>query len=66
MHILDILLRTVIQTAVMGVWGLFGLAFVAGLAGRVIRWIWMKTHPVTAVVHIIQDEVVDAEWVREL
>ena len=65
MHILDILLRTVIQTAVMGVWGLFGLVFVAGLIGRAMRWIWIKTHPVTAVVHIIQDEVVDAEWVRE-
>ena len=66
MHILDILLRTVIQTAVMGVWGLFGLAFIIGLIGRAMRWIWIKTHPVTAVVHIIQDEVVDAEWVREL
>ena len=42
------------------------LALVAGLAGRAIRWIWVKTHPITAVVHTPDDEVVDAEWVRNL
>ena len=66
MHILDVLLRGAIQTAVMAVWGLFGLAFIVGLAGRAFRWLWMKTHPITAVVHLLDDEVVDAEWVREL
>ena len=65
MHILDVLLREAIQTAVMGVWGLFGLALIAGLMGRVFRWFWMKTHPITAVVHDSDDDVVDAEWVRE-
>jgi len=65
MHILDVLLRGAIQAAVMGVWGLFGLAFIAGLMGRAFRWFWMKTHPITAVVHVSDDEVVDAEWVRE-
>ena len=65
MHILDVLLREAIQTAVMGVWGLFGLALIAGLTGRAFRWFWMKTHPITAVVHGSDDEVVDAEWVRE-
>ena len=66
MHILDVLLREAIQTAVMGVWGLFGLALIAGLTGRAFRWFWMKTHPITAVVHGSDDDVVDAEWVREL
>ena len=66
MHLLDVLLRGVIQAAVMGTWGLFGLALVAGLAGRTIRWIWVKTHPITAVIHTPDDEVVDAEWVRNL
>jgi len=66
MHFLDVLLREAIQTAVMGVWGLFGLALIAGLTGRAFRWFWMKTHPITAVVHLLDDEVVDAEWVREL
>lgn len=66
MHILDVLLRGAIQAAVMGIWGLFGLALVAGLAGRAIRWVWVKTHPITVVVHIPNDKVVDAEWVRDL
>ena len=65
MHILDVLLRGAIQTAVMGVWGLFGLALIAGLTGRAFRWFWMKTHPITAVVHGSDDDVVDAEWVRD-
>jgi len=65
MHILDVLLREAIQAAVMGVWGLFGLALIAGLTGRAFRWFWMKTHPITAVVHGSDDDVVDAEWVRE-
>jgi hypothetical protein len=66
MQLLDVLLRAVIQAAVMGVWGLFGLAFIASLTGRAIRWLWMKTHPVTMVVHVPDDDVVDAEWVRDL
>lgn len=65
MHILDVLLRGAIQTAVMGVWGLFCLALIAGLTGRAFRWFWMKTHPIIAIVHVSDDEVVDAEWVRE-
>jgi hypothetical protein len=66
MNILDVLLRSAIQTAVLGVWGLFGLALVAGLIGRVLRWLWVKTHPVRAIVHSPDNNVVDAEWLREL
>ena len=66
MHIFDVLLRSVIQTVVMGVWGVFALAFLAGLTGRIIRFVWMKLHPVRTIVHIENDNVVDAEWVREV
>jgi hypothetical protein len=66
MHIFDVLLRGAIQTAVMGIWGLFGLAFIVGLIGRIVRWIWRKIHPVRAIIHLPNDEVVDAEWVWNL
>lgn len=66
MQTLDIILRGAIQFAVMGIWGLFGLALVAGLTGRTIRWLWVLTHPVRAVVRIPSDDVVEAEWVRDL
>lgn len=65
MQTLDVLLRSAIQIAVMGVWGLFGLALIAGLTGRTIRWIWIKTHPVTTIVRAQGPDVVDAEWVRD-
>ena len=66
MHIFDVILRSVIQSVVLIVWGLFALAFVAGLAWRIIRFLWMKFHPVRAIIHIENDNVVDAEWVREV
>jgi hypothetical protein len=66
MHPLDVILRGAIQFAVMGVWGLFGLALVVGLTGRTIRWLWVLTHPVRAVVHLPAEDMVDAEWVRDL
>ena len=65
MQTLDVLLRSAIQIAVMGVWGLFGLALIAGLTGRTIRWVWIKTHPVTTIVRAQGSDVVDAEWVRD-
>jgi len=65
MQTLDVLLRLTIQIAVMGVWGLFGLALIAGLTGRTIRWVWIKTHPVTTIVRAQGPDVVDAEWVRD-
>jgi hypothetical protein len=65
MQTLDVLLRSAIQIAVMGVWGLFGLALIAGLTGRTIRWVWIKTHPVTTIVRAPDLDVVDAEWVRD-
>ena len=64
MQTLDVLLRSAIQIIVMGVWGLFGLALFAGLTGRTVRWIWMKTHPITAIARVPEPDVVDAEWVR--
>jgi hypothetical protein len=65
MQTLDVLLRLAIQIAVMGVWGLFGLALITGLTGRTIRWVWIKTHPITAIVRVHEPDVVDAEWVRD-
>lgn len=65
MHIFDVIFRSVIQAVVLIVWGLFALAFVAGLTWRIIRFM-MKLHPVRTIVHIENDNVVDAEWVREV
>ena len=64
MHIFDLLLRSIIQAAVMGTWGLFVLAFVAGVAVRTIVFLWRKFHPVRAI-KPLKGDVVDAEWVRE-
>ena len=66
MHIFDVILRSVIQSVVLIVWGLFALAFVAGLTWRIIRFVWMKLHPVRTIIHFKNDNVVDAEWVREV
>jgi hypothetical protein len=66
MHIFDVILRVVIQSAVMIVWGLFALAFITCLIGRSIRFLWIKFHPVRAIVYMSNDDVVDAEWVREM
>jgi len=66
MQTLDVILRLTIKIAVMGVWGLFGLALIAGLTGRTIRWVWIKTHPVTTIVRAQGPDVVDAEWVRDI
>lgn len=66
MHIFDALLRSVIQAVVMAVWGVFTLAFLAGMIGRIILFLWKKLHPVRAIVHIENHDVIDAEWVREL
>ena len=66
MHIFDLMLRFIIQSVVLIVWGVFALAFVTGLIGRIIRFLWMKFHPVTAIVPIENNNVVDAEWVREV
>jgi len=65
MQTLDVLLRSAIQIAVMGVWGLFGLALIAGLTGRTIRWVWIKTHPVTTIVRTPEPDVIDADWVHD-
>ena len=64
MHIFDVLLRWLVQTVVMTAWGLFALALIAGLVGRSIRFLWMKFHPVRAIVHIENHNMIDAEWVE--
>ena len=64
MHIFDVILRAVIQSAVMIVWGLFALALIVSLIGRSIRFLWIKFHPVRAIVHIENHDVIDAEWVE--
>ena len=66
MHIFDLMLRFIIQSVVLIVWGVFALAFVTVLIGRIIRFLWLKFHPVTAIVPIENGNVVDAEWVREV
>lgn len=66
MQPIDVILRGAIQFAVMGVWGLFGLALVVGLTGRTIRWLWLLAHPVRAVVQLPTEDVLEAEWVRDL
>ena len=66
MHIFDVILRSVIQSVVLIVWGLFALAFVAGRIWRIIRFLWMRLHPIRAIVHNENNNVVDAEWVREV
>ena len=66
MHIFDLMLRFIIQSVVLIVWGVFALALITGLIGRIIRFLWTKFHPVTAIVPIENDNVVDAEWVREV
>jgi len=64
MHIFDAFLRWLIQTVVMAAWGVFALAFVTGLIGRSIRFLWMKLHPVRTIVHMENHDVIDAEWVE--
>ena len=66
MHIFDVILRSVIQSVVLIVWGLFALAFVAGLTWKIIHFLWMRLHPVRAIVHNEKNNVIDAEWVREV
>ena len=64
MHIFDLMLRFIIQSVVLIVWGMFALAFVTGVIGRIIRFVWMKFHPVRTIVHMENHDMIDAEWVE--
>ncbi len=64
MHILDVFLRWLIQSVVMAVWGALALAFVAVLTGKIISFVWRKLHPIRAVVHIENHDVIEGEWVE--
>ena len=64
MHIFDILLRWLIQSVVMAVWGTLALALVAALVGRIVSFVWRKLHPVRAILHIENHDVIEGEWVE--
>ena len=49
MHIFDAILRSVIQAVVMAVWGVFTLAFLAGMIGRIIRFRDCRPHDLPGV-----------------
>ena len=67
MDIFHIVFRATIQSIVIGVWGLVLLMLLVGSLGRLIGFAWRCFHPARAIVPIMSDdEVVDAEWVREL
>jgi hypothetical protein len=67
MDIFQTIFRSTIQSIVIGVWGLVLLMLVVGSLGRLIGFVWRCFHPARAMVLIRDnDEVVDAEWVREL
>jgi hypothetical protein len=68
MEAFQFLFRTTIQSVVIGVWSLLLVLLLLGLVGRTLRWVWRGLHPVRALVRSSSsdDEVVEAEWVREL
>ena len=67
MDFFHVLFRNTIQSIVIGVWSLVLLALVVGSIGRTIGLAWRFFHPVRALVPIRNnDDVVDAEWVREI
>ena len=67
MHIFQVIFRATIQSIVIGVWSLVILLLIVGSLGRLIGFAWRCFHPARAIVPIMSDdEVVDAEWVREL
>jgi len=67
MDLFHVIFRHTIQSIVIGMWSLVLLALLVGLVGRMIYFVWAKLHSVRAIVRITgDDEVVDAEWVREI
>ena len=67
MDIFHVLFRNTIQSVVIGVWSLVLLTLVVGSIGRTIGLAWRFLHPARALVPIRNnDDVVDADWVREI
>jgi len=67
MDLFQIVFRATIQSIVIGVWSLVILMLVVGSLGRLIGFVWRCFHPVRAIVcQTSDDEVIDAEWVREV
>ena len=67
MDIFHIVFRATIQSIVIGVWSLVLLMLLVGSLGRLIGFAWRCFRPARAIIPIASDdEVVDAEWVREL
>ena len=67
MEIFHIIFRNTIQSGVMGVWSLVLRALDIGSIGRTLGLAWRFLHPVRALVPIRNnDDVIDAEWVREI
>ena len=80
MDLFQVIFRSTIQSIVIGVWSLILLALLVGSVTRTIGFAWRLSqqvmmivparrllHPVRTIVPIrSDDEVVDAEWVREI
>ena len=67
MELFQVIFRSTIQSIVIGVWGLILLALLVGGVTRIIGFAWCFLHPIRALVPIRNnDDVVDAEWVREI
>jgi len=67
MDLFHVIFRHTIQSIVIGMWSLVLLALLVGLVGRMIYFVWAKLQPVRAILRITgDDDVVDAEWVREI
>ena len=67
MNLFHIIFRNTIQSIVIGVWSLILLTLIFGSIGRTIGLAWRFLHPARALVPIRNnDDVIDAEWVREI
>ena len=67
MDIFQVIFRATIQSIVIGVWSLVILMLLVGILGRLIGFAWRWFHPARAIVPITSDDdVIDAEWVREV
>ncbi len=67
MDFFHVLFRNTIQSIVIGVWSLVLLALIVGSIGRTIGFAWRFLHPIRMLVPIRNNnDVVDAEWVREI